>query len=162
MAKTSKEQNIIRAGERILEREELVKLALAIGLEKKATRPLAIDLRNQGAFTEYFAILSATNARQVAAVAEDIRMFFRDELGLLPVAVDGREQRTWILLDYGFLFVHVFQEPTRELYSLEQLWSKGRYMTPSEQELSQLLAEVKAALPKKASVGAEDAESASL
>ncbi len=162
MAKTSKEQNIIRAGERILEREELVKLALAIGLEKKATRPLAIDLRNQGAFTEYFAILSATNARQVAAVAEDIRLFFRDELGLLPVAVDGREQRTWILLDYGCLFVHVFQEPTRELYALEQLWSKGRYMTPSEQELSQLLAEVKAALPKKASVGGEDVESASL
>lgn len=161
MAKGQVDQ-VIRAGERILEREELVKLALAIGLEKKATRPLAIDLRNQGAFTEYFAILSATNARQVAAVAEDIRLFFRDELGLQPVAVDGREQRTWILLDYGFLFIHVFQEPTRELYSLEKLWSKGRYMTPSEQELAQLLAEIKVALPKKAVHGAEDSESASL
>lgn len=161
MAKGQVDQ-VIRAGERILEREELVKLALAIGLEKKATRPLAIDLRNQGAFTEYFAILSATNARQVAAVAEDIRLFFRDELGLQPVAVDGREQRTWILLDYGFLFVHVFQEPTRELYSLEKLWSKGRYLTPTEQELAQLLAEIKAVLPKKAVHGAEDSDSASL
>lgn len=161
MAKGQVDQ-VIRAGERILEREELVKLALAIGLEKKATRPLAIDLRNQGAFTEYFAILSATNARQVAAVAEDIRLFFRDELGLQPVAVDGREQRTWILLDYGFLFVHVFQEPTRELYSLEKLWSKGRYLTPTEQELSQLLAEVKLALPKKVARGADDSDSASM
>ncbi|MEN9826828.1 MAG: hypothetical protein RI953_2573 [Pseudomonadota bacterium] len=162
MAKKTDEQQIIRAGDRIIEREELVKLALAIGLEKKATRPLAIDLRNQGAFTEYFAILSATNGRQVAAVAEDIRLFFRDELGLMPVAVDGREQRTWILLDYGFLFVHVFQEPTRELYSLEKLWSKGRYMTPDEKELSELLAEIKAALPKQASAGSEDLDSASL
>ncbi|MEN9809454.1 MAG: hypothetical protein RLZZ488_1021 [Pseudomonadota bacterium] len=161
MAKGQVDQ-VIRAGERILEREELVNLALAIGLEKKATRPLAIDLRSQGAFTEYFAILSATNARQVAAVAEDIRLFFRDELGLQPVAVDGREQRTWILLDYGFLFVHVFQEPTRELYSLEKLWSKGRYLTPTEQELAQLLSEIKAALPKKAVHGTEDSESASL
>ena len=162
MAKNTGDQTIIRAGERILEREELVKLALAIGLEKKATRPLAIDLRNQGAFTEYFAILSATNARQVAAVAEEIRLFFRDELGLLPVAVDGREQRTWILLDYGFLFVHVFQEPTRELYALEKLWSKGRYITPSDQELSQVLSEVKAALPKSSKAAAEDTEGVSL
>jgi ribosome-associated protein len=148
MSKQKTDNQMIKAGERILEREELVKLALAIGLEKKASRPLAIDLRSQGAFTEYFAILSASNGRQVAAVAEDIRLFFRDNLGLQPVAVDGREARTWILLDYGFLFVHVFQEPTRELYALEQLWSKGRYMTPTEQELSALLAEVKAALPQ--------------
>jgi ribosome-associated protein len=162
MAKSTNGQAIIRAGERILEREELVKLALAIGLEKKATRPLAIDLRNQGAFTEYFAILSATNARQVAAVAEEIRLFFRDELGLQPVAVDGREQRTWILLDYGFLFVHVFQEPTRELYSLEKLWSKGRYMTPADQELAELLAEVKAALPKSSSASADDSAGATV
>ncbi|NBX16670.1 MAG: ribosome silencing factor [Proteobacteria bacterium] len=162
MAKSTNGQAIIRAGERILEREELVKLALAIGLEKKATRPLAIDLRNQGAFTEYFAILSATNARQVAAVAEEIRLFFRDELGLQPVAVDGREQRTWILLDYGFLFVHVFQEPTRELYSLEKLWSKGRYITPADQELAELLAEVKAALPKSSSASADDSAGATV
>lgn len=148
MSKQKVENQIIKAGERILEREELVKLAMAIGLEKKATRPLAIDLRSQGAFTEYFVILSASNGRQVAAVAEEIRLFFRDNLGLQPVSVDGREGRTWILLDYGFLFVHVFQEPTRELYALEQLWSKGRYMTSSEQELSALLSEVKAALPQ--------------
>ncbi|NBO39701.1 ribosome silencing factor [bacterium] len=160
MSKKTSENVIIKAGERILEREEIVKLAMAIGLEKKATRPLAIDLRSQGAFTEYFVLLSAANARQVAAVAEEIRIFFRDNLGLQPVAVDGREQRTWILLDYGFLFVHVFQEPTRELYALEQLWSKGRYMTPSEQELAQLFAEIKAALPKAA--GGDTFDSATL
>lgn len=143
MTKSMNEQQIIRFGERILEREELVKIALAVGVEKKATRPIAIDLRSQGAFTEYFAILSATNARQVAAVAEEIRLFFRDQLGLQPIAVDGREQRTWILLDYGFMFVHVFQESTRELFALEKLWGKGRYITPSEEELSKMLSELK-------------------
>jgi ribosome-associated protein len=148
VAKQNADQQIIRAGDRILEREELVKLALAIGLEKKAVRPVAMDLRPQGAFTEYFAILSATNARQVAAVAEEIRLFFRDQLGIQPVSIDGREAKTWILLDYGFLFVHVFQEPTRELYALEQLWSKGRFIQATEDELASLLAEVKAALPK--------------
>jgi ribosome-associated protein len=160
MSKQKADSQIIKAGERILEREELVKLAMAIGLEKKAMRPLAIDLRNQGAFTEYFVILSAANARQVAAVAEEIRLFFRDHLGLQPVSIDGREARTWILLDYGFLFVHVFQEPTRELYALEQLWSKGRYITPSEQELTALYNEVKAALPKDS--GSEALEAAPL
>lgn len=148
MSKRTMDSQVIRAGDRILEREELVQLALAIGLEKKAMRPVALDLRPQGAFTEYFAILSATNARQVAAVAEEIRLFFRDQLGIQPVSIDGRESCTWILLDYGFLFVHVFQEPTRELYALEQLWSKGRFIPTTEEELGHLLSEVKAALPK--------------
>ncbi|MBM3383087.1 MAG: ribosome silencing factor [Betaproteobacteria bacterium] len=160
MSKQKSDSHLIKAGERILEREELVKLAMAIGLEKKAMRPMAIDLRSQGAFTEYFVILSATNARQVAAVAEEIRLFFRDNLSLQPVSIDGREARTWILLDYGFLFVHVFQEPTRELYALEQLWGKGRYITPTEQELSALLTEVKAALPKD--ISSESLEAALL
>lgn len=162
MVKNTNDNFIVRAGDRIIEREELVSLALALGVEKKATRPLAIDLRNQGAFTEYFAILSATNARQVAAVAEEIRVFFRDQLGVQPVAIDGREQRTWILLDYGFLFVHVFQEPTRELYSLEKLWSKGRYMTPGDQELADLLSEIRAALPKKSVSTQEEFENTTL
>lgn len=106
--------------------QDLCLYAIAAGMEKKAFRPVVMDLKNQGAFTQYFAILSATNPRQVSAVADGIKVFLREEFDIKPVAVDGLEQSTWVLMDYGAFCVHIFQEPTREIYQLERLWSKGR------------------------------------
>ncbi len=60
-------------------------------------------------------------------------MFFKTAFGLNPVSVDGMETCTWVLIDYGFMFVHIFQEPTRDLYQLEQLWSKARNLPASEE-----------------------------
>ena len=113
--------------------EELALLSVAVACEKKAVRPLILDLRNVGsAFTELFSIVSASNTRQVYAIAEEIRLYFKRTFGLNPVAVDGMETCTWVLIDYGFMFVHIFQEPTREVYQLEQLWSKARNIDADE------------------------------
>lgn len=130
-----------RLGDREFTTEEMSILAVAAGMEKKAFRPVVMDLRSQGAFMEFFTILSATNARQVGAIADGIRMFFKTNFGMHPLAMDGVESLTWVLLDYGFFFVHVFQEPTRELYQLEQLWSKGRLLPLSEEVVQSLYAE---------------------
>lgn len=106
--------------------EELALLAARLALEKKAMDPVVLDLRNIDAFSEFFTIVSVANSRQAVAVADDIIRFFKSELGIRPVAVDGLEVGTWVLIDYGFLFVHVFQEDIREKYQLEELWSKAR------------------------------------
>ncbi|APJ02783.1 ribosome silencing factor [Silvanigrella aquatica] len=132
----------ITVGDKELSHEDLAMLAIAVALDKKAVRPTAMDLRSVGAFTELFSIVSASNPRQVYAVAEAIRQFFKSRLGIMPVSVDGLESCTWVLIDYGFLFVHVFQEPTRELYQLEQLWSKAHIIPVSEEKCQELYQEV--------------------
>ncbi len=129
-------------GEKTLSREDIALLAVAIATEKKAVRPVVMDLKNLGAFTELFTIVSASNPRQVYAVAEGIRQFFKNDLGLLPISVDGLESCTWVLIDYGFLFIHIFQEPTRELYQLEQLWSKAHLISVEEEKCQSLYKEV--------------------
>lgn len=123
--------------------EELAHVAIGVGMDKKAFKPVLIDLKPIGAFTEYFAILSGTNPRHVNAIAENIRLFFKNTFGLNPVAADGLETNTWILLDYGAFFVHIFQEATRELYKLENLWSKGRFVDISEEHVQQVFKKVK-------------------
>ena len=40
-----------------------------------------------------------------------------------PRAVEGLDDATWVLLDYGDVIVHVFLAETREYYDLERLWS---------------------------------------
>jgi len=35
---------------------------------------------------------------------------------------EGRGSAEWMLLDYGFLIVHIFSERARMYYDLERLW----------------------------------------
>ncbi|WP_186649528.1 ribosome silencing factor [Fluviispira vulneris] len=142
-------------GDRVFSHEEIAMLAIAAAEEKKAVRPVVMDLRSQGAFTELFAIVSASNTRQVYAAAEAVRHFFKKNFGMAPVTVDGMENSTWVLIDYGFLFVHIFQEPTRELYQLEQLWSKAHMLPVSEEKCQELYQEV-LGLTKAMSASEED------
>jgi ribosome-associated protein len=48
--------------------------------------------------------------------------------GLNPRRREGMSNAEWILLDYLDVVVHVFQEPVRQFYQLEQLWADA----PSE------------------------------
>ena len=42
--------------------------------------------------------------------------------GLLPRAVAGEREATWIVADYLDVVLHVFTAETREYYRLEELW----------------------------------------
>ena len=40
-----------------------------------------------------------------------------------PLRREGREYSRWVLLDYGDMVVHVFDQETRDYYQLERLWA---------------------------------------
>ena len=141
----------ISIGNRSFSNEEIAKLAIGIAISKKAFRPLLLNLVPQGGFTEYFAIVSVQNGRQAFTVAESIRMYFKENFGLIPVSVDGLESQSWILLDFGFVFVHVFLESTRETYKLEQLWSKAHVVFVEETSTDLLLKEIEDLVTRQAS-----------
>jgi ribosome-associated protein len=42
--------------------------------------------------------------------------------GIKPLSVEGSAYAHWILMDYGDMVVHVFEEETRTYYELEKLW----------------------------------------
>jgi ribosome-associated protein len=41
------------------------------------------------------------------------------------MGIEGYNESRWILLDYGTVVVHLFDDETREYYALEQLWSEA-------------------------------------
>ncbi len=70
---------------------------------------------------EYFVIATAYSQRQVKAIADNVE----DELTKLGIEARGKEgydSQVWILLDYGDIMVHIFNEENREFYNLEKLW----------------------------------------
>jgi ribosome-associated protein len=70
-----------------------------------------------------FVITSAPNGRHVRTLVEEIERSVKEAHGLAPVRIEGLQDATWVLMDYGDFIVHVFLQETREYYDLEHLWS---------------------------------------
>lgn len=50
------------------------------------------------------------------------------EYRVFPLCVEGIHS-DWIVLDYGFIIIHLFIASVRELYCLEELWREGFVIT---------------------------------
>lgn len=81
-----------------------------------------LDIRKVSIIADYFVICTGTSDRHVKAIAKEID----EKLGIEsrnPVNIEGMVDAKWVLLDYGDVLVHIFDQSTREFYKLEQLWS---------------------------------------
>ncbi len=103
----------------------LLRVAAHAADAKKATDPVALDLRELAGVADYFFICSGSSEVQVRSIAEAVEEKLRLE-GARPWHVEGLEGRRWVLLDYVEFVVHVFHHKTREYYLLERLWGDAR------------------------------------
>lgn len=99
-----------------------VALAIATAaLEKKASDIEIIDLAGKADYTDYLVLMTGGSDRHVRALAD----YIQEELETKKVkalSVEGISAANWILLDFGDVVAHVFQESTRAVYDIEGLW----------------------------------------
>ena len=91
--------------------------------DKKGEDILVLDVAEIMGIVECFVITSASNARLVRAIVDEVEKQIFDQTGEKPRAVEGLRDASWVLIDYGDLVVHVFLTETREYYALERLWA---------------------------------------
>ena len=72
--------------------------------------------------TDVFVIASGTSRRHIVTLAEAVEDRLKG-LGRRLLRSEGLDDATWVLLDFGDLVVHLFDESTRRYYDLERLWS---------------------------------------
>ncbi len=104
-------------------REKALEIAAA-ALEKKAEGLVVLDVREITYIADYFVICSGTNSRQVKAIADEIDYRLSKER-VFPGHVEGFPDCRWVLMDYGDVIVHVFDEEARFYYDLEGLWGEA-------------------------------------
>jgi ribosome-associated protein len=88
---------------------------------KKGLGVVLLDVSRLLVITDLFLITSGTSRRHVLTLAEEIEEKLKTS-GRRPLRREGMEDATWVLLDYGDLVVHIFDEPTRRFYDLDRLW----------------------------------------
>jgi ribosome-associated protein len=97
---------------------------VAAALDRKAYDLVVLDTATLTSVADYFVICSGRSDTQVQAIADAIERDCREH-GMRPLAIEGREQGRWALLDYDDVVVHVFYTPIREFYELERLWVRA-------------------------------------
>lgn len=93
---------------------------------------VALDVSEQLFITDAFVIVSASNPRQVNAIVDGVEETLLKEHQLKPVNREGRGEGTWVLLDFGDIVVHVFNQEDREFYGLERLWKDSPVIDVSD------------------------------
>lgn len=101
---------------------EVARVAAAAADEKSADDICIIDLTELSDVCDYFVIATGSNTRLVDAVIDEVEEKVAAACGEHPFSIEGREQRDWILMDYGSVVVHVFTPEARDYYRLEKLW----------------------------------------
>ena len=96
--------------------------AIAEILDSKKARDIKVlHVEDKTVIAEYFVLCTGNSSTQVKALAGEVE--YRTELrGLNPYSVEGRDNNSWILLDYSNVIVHIFSREAREFYNLEKLY----------------------------------------
>ena len=107
---------------------EKVKLAVAALEDKKATDIKVLDISEVSVIADYFIIATGANEPQIKAMVDSVDESF-SKRGIEPKSTEGYKNANWVLLDYGDIIIHIFDEENRLFYDLERIWRDGKEIT---------------------------------
>ncbi len=118
-------------------------------LEVKAQDGIILNLKKLTTVADYFVICSGDSDVQVKAIADKVKEDLKKE-GIRAWHDEGYKNRSWILLDYVDVVVHIFHRDARMFYSLEKLWgdAKVERVKDVERSLTESRAKSKKAVPR--------------
>ncbi|MEA4811731.1 MAG: ribosome silencing factor [Anaerolineaceae bacterium] len=106
---------------------ELARKIVAILEDKIAEDILLLDLKGVSDFTDYFILANGTSERMLTSLSKAVDESVKEETGLNPV-FEGQPNSGWVILDYGYVVVHLLSPERRDYYQLEELWQKAKVL----------------------------------
>ena len=113
--------------------KEMARLAFQAMEEKKAHDIRIIRISKISVLADYFLIASGSNKNQVQAMVDNVQEELH-KAGYTPKQIEGYNTANWILLDYGDIIIHVFDEENRLFYDLERIWRDGSVISAEDLE----------------------------
>ncbi|MDD2381810.1 MAG: ribosome silencing factor [Mariniphaga sp.] len=107
---------------------EKLKASILEGIKKIKGNDIRIIDLNTIHHTEcgYFIICHGNSTTQVSSIAQSVEKTVKEETGENAWHTEGYQNSIWVLLDFGEIVVHVFQESSRAYYNLEGLWADAK------------------------------------
>ena len=80
-----------------------------------------LDMRELTTMFDFFVLVTGASRRQLHAISDEIEAAMKRQWHDRRMGLEGFEESRWILLDFGDLVIHVFDDETRRYYALEDL-----------------------------------------
>ncbi len=117
----------------IVGKELAIACALAAeGIQAEDIR--IIELTGLSTVTDFMVVCTGTSLPHIKAILRDIDKGVFSEHHVHANSSDGDADSRWVILDYIDVMVHIMHQEMRDLYGLEDLWSKGKEVEWSDSE----------------------------
>ena len=105
--------------------EKMVRLAVQALEDKKGQDIAVLNISEVSVVADYFVIVSGENERQTAALKDAVEeTLFKEHF--MPRSIEGALSKSWTLLDYNDVIIHIFSRQDRLFYDLERIWRDGK------------------------------------
>lgn len=108
----------------MIDAKEMALLAAKALDAKRGKEIRVLKIADISTLADYFVIATGTSNTQINALCDEVEKELT-AVGEDPIHREGYRGGTWVLLDYGCIAVHVFNDDARKFYSLEHLWADG-------------------------------------
>ena len=103
--------------------KEKIEIITRLLEEKKAVDIEVMDLTGKSIMCDYFVVCTGTSNIHIRALCDALTLDGR-KVGLKKSSIEGRSNAKWILIDFGDVIVHLFDQEERSFYRIENLWEK--------------------------------------
>ena len=127
-------EEMTNLNEEIVSLENAAPLEVAKAIEtfldnKKGRDIKVLHVEDVSNIADYFVVCTATSNTHVKALSGEVE-YQLERRGVNPYHIEGRDNNSWVVLDYCNVLVHIFNREARDFYNLDKLYENT---TPIEE-----------------------------
>ncbi len=89
--------------------------------DKKGRDIKVLHVEDVTSIADYFVVCTATSNTHVKALSGEVE-YQLERRGVNAYHIEGRDNNSWVVLDYCNVIVHIFNREARDFYNLEKLY----------------------------------------
>ena len=98
--------------------------AVALFLDHKRGHQIKIiPMAGKSDICDFMVLATGTSSTHVQTLGGEVE-YQMSRRAVEPLHAEGRDNRSWMVLDYSHVLVHVFTRETREFYNLDKLYGE--------------------------------------
>ena len=127
-------EEMTNLNEEIVSLENATPLEVAKAIEtfldnKKGRDIKVLHVEDVTSIADYFVVCTATSNTHVKALSGEVE-YQLERRGVNAYHIEGRDNNSWVVLDFCNVIVHIFNREAREFYNLDKLYENT---TPVEE-----------------------------
>lgn len=96
--------------------------AVEVFLDNKKGRDIKVlHVEDVSNIADYFVVCTATSNTHVKALSGEVE-YQLERRGINAYHIEGRDNNSWVVLDYCNVLVHIFNREARDFYNLDKLY----------------------------------------